>query len=136
MLKKLTEYSYSNFSLAGLQTGLSNRFHVELAAGRSPQGEERCLSSSRQLTFILIKRTVGVNFQKSVLRTSHSPFKVGIPVTIVGAGPSFFSRKEVPNMLGQCPGAPDSELLSQHTKTVWCSWLLLVSARIPGFHAS
>lgn len=107
---------------------------MELAPGWSPQGEERCLSSSRQLTFILIKRTVGVNFQKSVLRASHLPFKVGILVTIVGAGPSFFSRKEVPSMLDQCPGAPDSELLSQHT--VWCSWLLLVSARTPAFHAS
>lgn len=109
---------------------------MELAAGRSPQREERCLSSSRQLTFILIKRTVTVNFQKSILRTSHSPFKVGILVTIVGAGPSFFSRKEVPSMLGQCPGAPDSELLSQHIKIVWCGWLLLVSARTPAFHAS
>lgn len=109
---------------------------MELAAGQSPQGEERCLSSSRQLTFILIKRTVRLNFQKSVLRISHLPFKVGILVTIVGAGPSFFFRKEVPSMLGQCPGAPDSELLSQHTKTVWCSSLLLVSARTPAFHTS
>lgn len=105
----LSDYPYSNFSLAGLQTGLSNRSHVELAAGWSPQGEERCLSSSRQLTFILIKRPVGVNFQKSVLRTSHLPFKVGILVTIVGAGPSFLSRKEVPSM---CVNALEHLILS------------------------
>lgn len=32
-----------------------------------------------------------VNFQISILRTSHSSFKVGIFVTIVGAGSGFAS---------------------------------------------
>lgn len=72
----------------------------------------------------------------SIENISFTFFKVGILVTIVGDDPSFFFRKEVPSMLGQCPGAPDSELLSQHTKTVWCSSLLLVSARTPAFHTS
>lgn len=77
-----------------------------------------------------------VNFQISMLRRSHSSFKVGTFVTIVGAGPGYFSRKQALLYVGPTPWGTWLWPLSQHTKTVWCTWLLLVSARTPRFHSS